>query len=165
MQEYIFPNIHSDEHMMKLEASKVIDISSLLPEESEEGEEIGFSNQYDGEYVRVAGIIKELTKGTTKKGDRYYHFILEDKTSDIKCILWPKNLEGNESKLAEGNVVIIDGRFEASERGNQIIVNKITDLESIKEVNPSKIWIKINDFAKFAEIEKLINDNPEIFQW
>lgn len=149
-----------DEHMIKLEASKVIDISSLLPEENEEGEEIGFSNQYDGEYVRVAGIIKELTKGTTKKGDRYYHFILEDKTSDIKCILWPKNLEGNESKLAEGNVVIINGRFEASERGNQIIVNKITDLESIKEVNPSKIWIKINDFAKFAEIEKLINDNP-----
>ena len=60
--------------------------------------------------VKVGGIITSLNKIMTKKGQRMYKFVLEDISSDIEVIIFPKNAKSiGENDLNVGDVVMISG--------------------------------------------------------
>src|SRR6185437_11687338 len=43
-----------------------------------------------GGRARVAGLVKDLQLRTTKKGDRFALFQLEDHAGTVKCVAWPE---------------------------------------------------------------------------
>ena len=43
-----------------------------------------------GARARVAGLIKDFQLRTTKKGDRFALFQLEDHAGAVKCVAWPE---------------------------------------------------------------------------
>lgn len=76
--------------------------------------------------VRCVGMLCKIRKFFTKKEEEMYVFQLENKFADTKCVLFPKNVPGNQDALQDGKVVKIVGRISYSEEyGNQIIVERI----------------------------------------
>ena len=78
--------------------------------------------------VRVAGVISDLTLKSTKPGEHYAFFRLED-TSGIsaKCVLWPEAFKKKGHDVANDAVVMVVGKPESSSRA--IVCDEVVLLE------------------------------------
>ena len=63
-----------------------------------------------GMRARVAGLIKDLQLRTTKKGDRFALFQLEDHAGTVKCVAWPEPFRKHGNKLRAEAVVLYPSR-------------------------------------------------------
>ena len=70
----------------------------------------------------MAGLVRELQLKTTKKGDRFAIFRLEDQTGAVKCVLWPEPYRRNSSILADEATILVNGRAEISDEGMITII-------------------------------------------
>lgn len=90
----------------------------------------------------IAGMVGNLTRLTTKKGDSMARFNLEDIEDELEVIVFPRlfakagsALEGNE--IGE-TYVTVTGWLERSDRGDQFIAEKIEPLELDEKKNQPK---------------------------
>jgi len=60
--------------------------------------------------VRIGGILSDVKSIVTKKGMKMYKLILEDISSDIEIVVFPKSLKNlGDSPFAKGDIVVING--------------------------------------------------------
>ncbi|WCK56968.1 OB-fold nucleic acid binding domain-containing protein (plasmid) [Aneurinibacillus sp. Ricciae_BoGa-3] len=120
------------------------------------------SYNYDGEKVKIAGIIKELKLFYTKKDQKpMYVYLLEDKSGDMKSVVFNDRLELNQDKLVDGKVVIVEGQLKQDDFGIQIIVRNMYDIEALaKSEKPKAIWIRLIHKQQFEEVSKICKQNP-----
>jgi len=131
-------------------------------EEEEEGVEgLGGSYDYDGETIKLAGVIKDMKIFYTKKDQKpLYVFTLEDKTGEMKAVVFNNRIEVNQDKLVEGKVVMVQGQIKQDEFDTQIIINNMLDIEQIaKSEKPKAVWVKTNDEAKVRELFTFVQHN------
>jgi len=116
----------------------------------------------DGETVKIAGIIQDLKIFYTKKDNKpLYVFNVEDKSGDIKGVIFSEQIEMHQDKLVEGKIVLIQGQIKQDDFGSQIIVQHMYDIESIaKKEKPKALWIKIHSQEQKAWIEKVAKKHP-----
>jgi DNA polymerase-3 subunit alpha len=75
--------------------------------------------------VRVAGMVSDFTVRTTKKGDPYAFFRLEDVTgAGIKCVLWPEAYKTKGKEAANDAALLAVGRLDG---GNEMTLSLICD--------------------------------------
>jgi DNA polymerase-3 subunit alpha len=140
-----------DDYVEYFAREGVYELGFLNHEEEEEGEEevegLGQSFNYDGENVKIAGIIKEMKIFYTKKDNKpIYIFNVEDKTGELKAVCFADRIELNQDKLVEGKVVMIEGQIKLDDFGTQIIVRNMMDIEQLaKSEKPKAVWVKTND--------------------
>lgn len=141
----------------------VMEIGFLLPEEDEQEAfgGMGAKSAYDGEVVKVAGVITSLRTLYTKKEQKpLCVFTLEDRTGEIKAVCFSDRIEMNYDKLMEGKVVIVQGQIKSDDFGTQIIVRNMFDIEAIaKSEKPKAVWAKINDESKVKELLAFVREN------
>jgi DNA polymerase III subunit alpha len=153
-----------DEYVEYFEREGVYEIGFLTPKDEElvdeDGESISSYN-YDGETVKIAGIIKDLKIFYTKKDQKpLYVFQVEDKTGDMKAVIFADRIELNQDKLVEGKVVIVQGKVKQDDFGVQIMVQNMFDIEAlVNSEKPKAIWVKIAQKEQFEQVVEIAKAN------
>ncbi len=88
-------------------------------------------NSYQhGQDVTMAGIISNVKKMVTKKGDMMAFLSVEDLFGTIEVIVFPKAFEKIKDNIAEDNVVVIKGKLDRKEEEAKLLADNITLLEN-----------------------------------
>jgi DNA polymerase-3 subunit alpha len=123
------------------------------------------AQQETGSRATVAGVVRSLQLRTTKKGDRFAIFSLEDQAGSIKCVLWPEPYRKNSSLLAEEATILVNGRVEIGDEGPAtIIIDKISELTQAVQQKAREVVIQFVDqtlaTARYDEVRKLLETSP-----
>lgn len=130
--------------------------------------------------VMVGGILTSIKKAFTKNGEPMANIVIEDTEASIEARVWPNTYESRKNLLVEDNIIIVKGRLEQREEGQEpmIIVEDIypvdAEIEAIPEVKTktSKIKKEKNDVElhilfnreKFIEDKDLVGKFVEIIK-
>jgi DNA polymerase III subunit alpha len=86
--------------------------------------------------VTSGGIIGDLQIRTTKKGDKFALFRLEDEAGSTKCVLWPEGYRKHAALAQNELPAIVIGRLELSEDNPPtIIVDQIQSIDARSKDN------------------------------
>jgi DNA polymerase-3 subunit alpha len=97
-----------------------------------------------GSRVSIAGLVADLQLRTTKKGDRFAIFRLEDQAGAVKCVLWPEPFSRHSSVTRNDATVLITGRAEISDEGAAtVIVERIVELEQAIQQKARELIIRL----------------------
>ena len=117
-----------------------------------------------GVRVTSAGIISDLQLRTTKKGDKFALFRLEDEAGSTKCVLWPEVYRKHSALMQNELPVIVMGRLELSEDNPPtIIVDQVQTFDAAARVNEYLVLRtpKHDDFSTLCDsILTLLSSNP-----
>ena len=136
----------------------LLDLTSTDDGDDDEQEVIGGSS-YDSARsiptdrdILIAGMVTDLALKTTKNGDRMAVFTLEDMDGSVPCIVFPKVYGNFGSALAEERIVKVKGRYDRSDRGVQIRVSAVNELDFGK-----KVIVELPQDAVNADVVRAIN--------
>ncbi|MEO7538702.1 MAG: DNA polymerase III subunit alpha, partial [Pyrinomonadaceae bacterium] len=90
-----------------------------------------FDDLKSGDVVKIAGMITGLQIRTSKRGNRFAQFRLEDRTGGIKGVVLGDNFNKLSIMLADDGMYIAEGNIEASD--GQEATLKVNDLKSLDE--------------------------------
>jgi DNA polymerase-3 subunit alpha len=117
-----------------------------------------------GETVSMGGIILDLATKTTKKGDRFALFRLEDQFGAVKIVCWPEQYNRHKSLLQNDEAVVVRGRLESNdESGASIIAQEIALLENAKAKAAKALVIRMNEVSaspqNLKQLSSLLSSN------
>jgi DNA polymerase III subunit alpha len=104
-------------------------------------------HQLDGHDKRdlvLTGLITEVKKILTKKGDKMAFAMLEDLESKIECIIFPRTFLEFEAMLETDEPVIISGNVNLAEDPKKFFPNKIQFLKDEAEERVSAVRIQLD---------------------
>jgi DNA polymerase-3 subunit alpha len=112
----------------------------------------------------VAGVVRDLQLKTTKKGDRFAIFRLQDQAGAVKCVLWPEPYRRNSSVIAEEATILVTGRAEISDEGAAtLMADRITELTQAVQQKARELIIRMpasNDPQQYEVIKNLLERVP-----
>ena len=121
-----------DEYRTRLRAAGVTPILRIL-QSFEEND--GFF--HDGQNVRIAGMVEEIRRKTTRNGSMMAYVTLEDDTAAMELLTFSNVLERSGSLLTENAAVVAEGRISVrDEKAPQLVVNRFDPLESFTKQAP-----------------------------
>jgi DNA polymerase-3 subunit alpha len=125
---------------------------------------VDLAQQETGTRATIAGLVRDLQLKTTKKGDRFAIFRLEDQAGSIKCVLWPEPYRRHSSTLAEEATILVGGRAEVSDEGAvTIIAERVTALNQALQQKARELLIRLpqtEPLARSSEIKALLEQTP-----
>lgn len=107
---------------------------------SEESLQQGESKVYDGQKVKVAGLIQSIKVKTTRNNQLMAFIILEDLFGTMELIVFPKTYQQFKASFIEESVVIVRGRVSTQEDVAKVICE---DIQPLISANQSKLYLKI----------------------
>jgi DNA polymerase-3 subunit alpha len=84
----------------------------------------------DEAYVRVAGMVENLTRRTSRKGDSYAHFILEDLSGRMEMLMFSSTFRNYVNTADSEETVIIEGFVDRRDDQPKITVRKVLPVPS-----------------------------------
>jgi DNA polymerase-3 subunit alpha len=117
----------------------------------------------DGELRTIGGLVTNLQRKWTKKGDLMAVFILEDLQSSIEVMVFPKTMQSYGHLLEDDAVVIIKGRVDMREDQPKLMV---TDLERFEPISDGAPPVRINltpnamSESMLAQLKGLLAEHP-----
>jgi len=106
-----------------------------------------------GGRARVAGLIKDLQLRTTKKGDRFALFQLEDHAGNVKCVAWPEPFRKHSNFIRGEAVVLVTGRVENTDEGaTTIIIDKVSELDQAIQQKATEVTIRLPSTTELLKI-------------
>jgi len=121
------------------------------------------NQQESGSRATIAGLIRDLQLKTTKKGDRFAIFRLEDQAGSVKCVLWPEPYRRNSSIVADEATILVSGRAEIGDEGPvTIIAEKLTELTQAVQQKAREliIYCPSTPAEQCEEIKKVLEQSP-----
>lgn len=82
----------------------------------------------NGQSVAIVGMIEEIRRIRTKKGESMAFITVQDETSDISCTIFPKDYAHHNLVIKEQHVIKIEGMIEWRQGKPQVIVKNIKTL-------------------------------------
>ncbi|WP_165252516.1 DNA polymerase III subunit alpha [Adlercreutzia sp. ZJ304] len=83
--------------------------------------------KHDVKISNYVGLISGVNVRLTKRGTKMATFTLEDTTGWVECITF--DFEKFQDAVMEDSIVRVRGKFEANDRGNQILANEIEAIQ------------------------------------
>ena len=117
-----------------------------------------------GKVINVGGVVTEAQVRTTKKGDRFGLFRLEDQDGGVKCVAWP-DVYGKFGKLiVDDQALVVTGRLELSDDNVcTVIVAEIMLLEEAVQKRAKTLVVRLprelSEGAKLEDIWQLLQTN------
>jgi DNA polymerase-3 subunit alpha len=90
----------------------------------------------DGAFRTVGGVITNLQRKWTKKGDLMAVFVLEDLQGSVEVMVFPKTMADIGHLLADDTVVILTGRVDKREDTPKFIPRELEVFEPLADVRP-----------------------------
>jgi len=110
-----------------------------------------FEELVAGQSVFLAGLVSGLQVRYSKKGNRFGMFRLEDQSGGIKCIAWGEAFLRISPLLREDELIISEGRIEASEGQEEtLIINDVKLLADAEPMRAREASIRLPD-STFSE--------------
>jgi DNA polymerase-3 subunit alpha len=125
-------------------------------------------NLVSGSRISIGGIVSDLQARTTKKGDRFALFRIEDESGGTKCVAWPETYRRHSTVLQPELAALITGRLELSDDNPPtIIVDQVQALDGIAALKTKSIVIRMparNDQALCDGILDVLNRHPGAYE-
>jgi DNA polymerase-3 subunit alpha len=97
-----------------------------------------------GSRVTAPGMIADLQVRTTKRGDRFAIFRLEDQLGSTKCVLWPEAFNRNTSLVRSEANILASGKVEITDEGAvTLILEKVIGLDDAVQENARELVIRL----------------------
>ena len=115
----------------------------------------------DGDRVTIAGVITNLERKTTKKGDMMAVFELEDLRGTVEVTVFPKIYHQYMNVLADDGIVVLTGRLDMKEDLVKLLPVSIeplevkTDTRLCLDLSGSEVTTE-----KLKEVKKILEANP-----
>ncbi|PYS81388.1 MAG: hypothetical protein DMF70_09335 [Acidobacteria bacterium] len=103
-----------------------------------------------GSRATIAGVVTDLQLRTTKKGDRFAIFRLEDHLGSVKCVLWPEPYSRYSVVVQDQAPVLVTGRAEIDENSATIFAEKVLDLNGAVQRKARELVIRLPKGADAA---------------
>lgn len=101
-----------------------------------------------GRKVIVGGLLTEIHRRFTKKGDMMAICTLEDMYGRIEVVVFPKSFEAYGSDIIEGGKVFVKGRVDTTgEKEGKLIAESVREFGSIKK----ELWIQYQNRESYEE--------------
>ncbi|MDX2042436.1 MAG: DNA polymerase III subunit alpha [Acidobacteriota bacterium] len=118
-----------------------------------------------GEIVSMGGIVLDTAVKTTKKGDRFALFRLEDQFGSIKIVCWPEQFNKYKTLIQNDEALLVKGKLELNDESDaSIIVQEIIQLESAKAKAAKGVLVKMKEAStvtsKLQKLNDLASVNP-----
>jgi len=106
-----------------------------------------------GSIVSIGGMVTSLNLKTTKKGDRFALFDLEDQYGSVRVVVWPETYSRSKALLRADAAVLVKGKLEMEEEGAAtIIAEEIQALDDIRERAARTIILRARTASLNAKI-------------
>jgi DNA polymerase-3 subunit alpha len=89
-----------------------------------------------GQTLVLAGLVSNLQVRYSKKGNRFGMFRLEDQSGGIKCIAWGETFTRFSSLLRDDELIIAEGRIEASEGQDETLI--VSEIKLLADAEPTR---------------------------
>jgi DNA polymerase III subunit alpha len=131
------------------------------------------SGFHHGAQVTLGGVVMDLNVRTTKKGDRFGLFQLEDQFGSVKVVAWPDVFGKTNGVMQNDAAVLVRGRLEIDDGGTMtVIAEDIQSLENIRERSARTVILRFSADAITGDcLERLYSlldahrgDCPIIFE-
>ena len=111
------------------------------------------SQQESGARAGIAGLIIDLQLRTTKKGDRFAIFRLEDQAGSVKCVVWPEPYRRHSAMIMEEATILVNGRAEISDEGTTtIIAETLIELNRAVQHKARELVIRLPAAPDYAQL-------------
>jgi DNA polymerase-3 subunit alpha len=119
----------------------------------------------DGAPVVVGGVITNLARKFTKKGDQMAVFVLEDLVSSIEVTVFPRTLAEQGHKLEDDLIVSVKGRLDRRDESRfGVIGQTITVLSGLEEGPASPLRLHLPstslDELKIQRLKRILREHP-----
>jgi DNA polymerase-3 subunit alpha len=97
-----------------------------------------------GDVVKIAGMISALQIRTSKRGNRFAQFRLEDRSGGIKGVVLGDSFNKLSAMLVDDGMFIADGNIEAAEGQEPTLkINELRSLDEAEAVQAREVNITI----------------------
>ncbi|MFA6466284.1 MAG: DNA polymerase III subunit alpha [Patescibacteria group bacterium] len=124
----------------------------------------------EGENVKVAGVITNIHKITTHKGQAMLFVLIEDSTASVEVIVFPKTLDLTFQLWKDENKVIVEGKVSDKDGQIKILAEKVElisqstlDNLSAQNLAKDKLWLILpQDFdkEKMNQLKAILETSP-----
>ncbi len=117
----------------------------------------------DGTLRVVGGLVTNLQRKWTKKGDLMAVFVLEDLQASIEVMVFPKTMQQYGHLLADDAVVVVKGRIDGREDTPKVMALELTVFEPITDAAPPvRIRLSPNrlDESLLEQLKALLAEHP-----
>ncbi len=126
---------------------------------------IDLPNLEDGTPVVVGGVITNLARKFTKKGDQMAVFVLEDLDASIEITIFPRTLAEQGHKLEDDLIVTVKGRLDRRDESRfGIIGQTITVLRGLSDGPAAPLRLRLPapslDELKIQRLKRIVKDHP-----
>jgi DNA polymerase-3 subunit alpha len=101
--------------------------------------------------IKLAGMVTSVNPMVSRKGDRMAKFVLEDMEGNMEMIVFPQSYAKCGELLQEDAIVAVQGKFEVTDRGAQVLVNNIMELKLVKKERGPQLRELIMPAAAFNQ--------------
>ncbi len=119
----------------------------------------------DGTQVVVGGVITNLTRKFTKKGDQMAVFVLEDLEASVEVTLFPRTLAEHGHKLADDLVVSVAGRIDRRDETHVALLAhniQVLTLLADGQAQPLRLALPTHvlDDLTIQRLKRILRDHP-----
>ncbi|MFD2446320.1 DNA polymerase III subunit alpha [Bacillus sp. CGMCC 1.16607] len=109
--------------------------------------------------ISVGVYINEVKKIRTKKGEEMAFLTVSDSSGEMEAVVFPTVFKKSVLLLKQGGIMVIEGKVERRSEANQMIIQKITEMNEWlkgKEKSKSTLFLKLEKDKQTSEsLQKL----------
>ena len=123
------------------------------------------TDREDGGMLTLGGIITNLARKFTKKGDQMAVFLLEDLDSSIECTVFPRDLMELGHKLTDDAIVTVKGRIDRRDDTRVgFMVKDVQVLEGLDTGSAAPLRLRVPattlNESRINQIRAILSDHP-----
>jgi DNA polymerase-3 subunit alpha len=101
-----------------------------------------------GASVKLAGVVSGIRNLMTKRREPMCAAMIEDASGSVEVVAFPKVFAATRELWREGAVLVIEGKVDARDERNQIVVESARTLDEAKEVPPDVVHVNGNGHSE-----------------
>jgi DNA polymerase-3 subunit alpha len=119
----------------------------------------------DGALVTIGGVITNLARKFTKKGDQMAVFVLEDLDAAVEVTVFPRTLAEQGHRLVDDAIVAVKGRLDKRDESRVSVIGQtITVLDGLEAgpAPPVRLRLPVTslDELKIQRLKRILRDHP-----
>jgi DNA polymerase-3 subunit alpha len=123
------------------------------------------SDREDGGMVTLGGLVTNVARKFTKKGDQMAVFLLEDLDATIECTVFPRDLMELGHKLTDDAIVTVKGRIDRRDDTRvSFMVKDVQVLEGLESGAAAPLRLRVPastlNEARINQIRSILGEHP-----
>jgi len=116
-----------------------------------------------GTEVAVGGIVGDLRRRKSKRGDWWASLTLDDMDGQVDVLVFPKAYQAAQEEIDDERAIMVFGRYEVDEGRVRVIADSVCPLEDLRERRVEAVQVKIHaadlDETTVASILSIVEEH------